>query len=438
MGGHLNPAEKKILKLCREFLPQQIEVMRAIKKFRYVLYSGAVRAGKTLLLAHVAIRTCIQNPGCVGMLGSLTTPQLTDVVFKVFQQELQLYQDALEKAGIPITLARIKHSKGDMKAIFWNGSEVWFKPCDDEMKIRGMTLDFAGLDEPIDIDESIFKQLINRISGTGNLKNGNPFILLTTNPGSQTHWIYQRFFEAPTPDYYTVQTTTYDNVLLPRYKDFIGEVKEEDEDWVRRFLDGTWDSFAGQIFKEFNPDKHVGEYKDLKTFDYITAGVDWGFRNPSVILTLGVKGKDVFVLNEYYQKEKPSHYVVKEVAKRHKKYKYRKVFFDPSNPDLIFQAADLKVPCEKGDRDVNAGIGKIKSLLKKDLLHIDASCVNTIREFKAYQYKKDKMGENAVEVPAKLDDHCPDALKYGLTIYRAFRGKRAVGYVRRALWDFGD
>jgi len=294
-----------VLKLGRQFLPVQIRTMRAVKKYRYVLYSGAVRAGKTLLLAHVAIQTCVDNPGCIGMLGSLTTPQLTDVVFKVFQQELEFYQKALDTAGIPITLARIKYSKGDMKAIFWNGSEIWFKPCDEEEKLRGMTLDFVGLDEPIEIAETIFAQLTLRISGTGNLKTKNPFIILTTNPGSQSHWIYRRFFNTNNPDYHVIETTTYDNVLLPRYEDYIAEAKNSgDEDWVRRFLDGTWEAFAGQIYKEFNPDVHIGDYKDLTIdfFDYITAGVDWGFTNPSVILTIGVRGKDAFVIDEYYQK----------------------------------------------------------------------------------------------------------------------------------------
>lgn len=417
--------------------------MEAVKKKRYVLYSGAVRAGKTLLAAHIAISTAIENPGSIGMMGSLTTPQLTDVVFTVFMQELNYYQTALDKAGIPVTLARMKHSKGDMKAIFWNGSEIWFKSCEEEEKLRGMTLDFVCLDEPIDIDESVFKQLLNRISGTGNLKNGNPFILLTTNPGSQSHWIYKRFFQSGNPDYYTIQTTTYDNVLLPRYGDFINEVLEEDEDWVLRFLDGTWQTFSGQIYKEFNPSKCVGEYVDpktgkpyIKSFDYITAGVDWGYRNPSVILTIGVKDKHVYILNEYYQKEKPSHYVVKQLEKRHKAFRYKKAFCDPSNPDLIFQAADLKIPADKGDKDVNSGIGKIKSLIKKGFLHVDKSCVNTIREFQAYRYKKDKTGENAVEVPAKLDDHSMDALKYGLSLYRAFRGKTVIGWVKRDLWNF--
>ena len=160
MGGHINIIDN----IKREFLPEQLKVFRAVKNKRYILYSGAVRAGKTLLAAHIAITTCIENPGCQGFIGSLTTPQLTDVVFKVFQQELRYYQDVLDKNNVPIQLARMKFSKGDMKAIFWNGAEVMFKSCDKEEKIRGYTLDFAILDEPIEIDETIFKQLMQRIS----------------------------------------------------------------------------------------------------------------------------------------------------------------------------------------------------------------------------------------------------------------------------------
>jgi phage terminase large subunit len=430
----------------RMFLPKQIETLLAIMKYRYILYSGAVRAGKTLLAAHIAIRACMDNPGVVGMMGSLTTPQLNDVVFRVFQQELLYYQKAFNKAGIPIEIAQIKRSKGDMKAIFWNGSEVMFKPCDDETKIRGLTLDFACLDEPIEIDESIFKQLINRISGTGNLDN--QFILLTTNPGSQSHWIYKRFFESDDDNYCTIQTTTYDNVLLPRYEEYIEELKGSgDEDWVRRFLNGTWDAFAGQVYKEFSKDKCTGNYtnpkekntyKEPPKFDYYVAGVDWGFRNPSCILTIGITSdKEVYIIDEYYMREKPSHLIAKEIAKRHQRFGYRKVYCDPSNPDLITQTYDLGVPIGKADRDVHGRIGKIKSIIKKNKLHIDKKCVNLIREMELYQYKKDKTGNNKVEEPAKLDDHAPDALGYGLTDYRAFISAAGLVTVSRKLWKIG-
>lgn len=430
-GGH----KTIVVDIDRKFLPPQLDVLEAIKHFRYILYSGAVRAGKTLLLANAAIRTCIENPGCTGMLGSLTTPQLNDVVFRVFQQELALYQKVLDNNNIPIQLAKIKSSKGDMKALFWNGSVVMFKPCDDELKIRGLTLDFAGLDEPIDIDETIFKQLMNRLSG-GHINN--PFMLLTTNPGSQSHWIYKYFFRKPTKDHYTVETTTYDNVLLPQYEKYIKDLEENlDEDWILRFLNGRWGAYSGQIYKNFDIDKYVGDYKNFSNIQYHVAGVDWGVRNPSCILSIGItKKKEAIIKEEYYARGQTTTQIATKLEKLNKIYNYRKVYIDPSSPDLILQSLDLKIPADKANNDVAGGIGKIKSLLKTHKIFIDKHCVNLIREMQAYRYEKDKINKNPTEKPVKQDDHAPDALRYGLTNLHIFRLTPVIGFVKKELWDF--
>jgi len=418
-----------IAELDREFLPQQLETMRAVKKFRYILYSGAVRAGKTLLAAHVAIRTCIENPGCQGFIGSLTTTQLSDVVFKVFQQELKYYQDVLDKKNIPLQIATMRYSKGDMKALFWNGAEIMFRHCDEETKIRGKTLDFVILDEPIEIDEDVFLQLMQRISG-GHIDN--PFILLTTNPGAQSHWIYERFYRRATEDHFTMETTTYDNVLLPQYEKFIKDLEGNlDEDWVRRFLNGKWGAYSGQIYKDFNLNRHTGDYRDFKDVKYFVAGVDWGNKNPSCILVVGItKDKQVFVVREWYQRGASTPQVAKKIAEFHKEFDFKKVYIDASQPDLILQTRDLGVNAEKSERNVSARIGKIRGLLKNDTLHIDTKCVNLIREMEAYRWKKDS------EEPVKKDDHAPDALGYGLTDYRGFTRGNVLGYVRRSLWEF--
>lgn len=420
----------------RSFLPVQIDVLNAIKRWRYILYSGAVRAGKTLLLSNAAIQTCIEYPGAVGMLGSLTTPQLTDVVFRVFKQELSLYQDAFKRQNIPIDIARIKSSKGDMKAIFWNGSEVMFKPCDDEGKLRGLTLDFVGLDEPIDISKDIYNQLMNRISG-GHVPN--PFILLTTNPGSESHWIWQEFWANGSDEHKVFETTTYDNVLLPDYKRFISSLEANlDEDWIRRFLNGRWGAFSGQIYKNFSPTRHVANCANSKTvkdsISYYMGGLDWGHTHPSCFLTLGItRHKKVYLMDELYQKGMTSRQLANEVHKRYKQYHHKKIYSDASNPDLILQTHDLGVPIEKATRDVQGRIGKIQSLLSKDMLIVDKRCVNTIREMQAYRRKKEKDGTYSEE-PVKQDDHAPDALGYGLDDYRLFKGKGMLGFAKRKMW----
>jgi PBSX family phage terminase large subunit len=419
-----------------KFLPKQLEAMKAIREHDFVVYSGAVAAGKTLLLAHAAIRTCINNPNVKGIIGSLTYTQLSNVVFTVFKEELWKYQEILNDEGVPIKLAEnIIESFGKMRIEFWNGSIIYFLAMDREEKLRGYTIDFFCLDEPIEIDEKIFDQLIARMRGN---KLPHRFALLTTNPGAETHWIYEKFYNVvDNKKFYHVDTNSYENVFLP--KGYIENMEASyDEDWKRRFLDGQWGAFEGQIYKNFNPGKHV---IDTSTHEgeirYYLAGVDWGIQNPSCVLTLGVtKDKRVFVVDEYYQNQITSTKVARHIKELDKKYQYRKIYIDPSAADLIAQCKELHLPVEKADNRVEPGIGKVKSMLERDQIFIDRKCLNLNREMQAYRYEKDRTNQNKTEKPMKVDDHAPDALRYGVYSFKLFRRKAQWLYVRNEMEDY--
>ncbi len=425
------------------FLPKQVETLESVKKNKFTLYSGAVGAGKTLLLAHAAINACLNNPGCKGALCSLTYTQLSNVVYTVFNEELLKYQDIIDENNISQNLiVRRVASNGKMLVEFYNGSIIYFLSCDDEMKIRGYTLDFFGIDEPIDVDEKFFMQLMARLRGK---EIKQRFGILTTNPGAKSHWIYQRFYTKATKDYNAIQTTTYDNVFLP--KGYIRSMEEGyDDDWILRFLNGEWGSYAGQIYKNFNPDKHVGNYTNKgkpdyknKEIKYYIAGVDWGIRNPSCILTIGVTGnREAIIVDEYYKSDKTTRDVTEELVKLNKKYDYRKIFIDPSALDLITQCQREKLPAEKGDNHVEPGIGKVKSLLSKNLIYIDKKCRNAIRELLAYTYEKEKLNQNPGEKPVKVYDHACDALRYALFTFKAWKNRCLIGMVKNHLWQIED
>jgi len=211
-----------------------------------------------------------------------------------------------------------------------------------------------------------------------------------------------------------------------------------DEDWKRRFLDGQWGAFEGQIYKNFNPSKHV---IDTSTHEgeirYYLAGVDWGIQNPSCVLTLGVtKDKRVFVVDEYYQNQTTSTKVARHIKELDKKYQYRKVYIDPSAADLIAQCEELHLPAEKADNHVEPGIGKVKSMLERDQIFVDRKCANLNREMQAYRYEKDKTNQNKTEKPMKVDDHAPDALRYGVYSFKLFRRKAQWLYVRNEMEDY--
>jgi len=398
----------------RSFLPKQVDVLKSVKKDRAILYSGAFRAGKTIILAHAAIQACLSHGDVIGMLVSQTGPQLRSVVFETVLKEAELYQKQLDDKKIGLKIIKgVWHSPGNLKIMFYNNSYILFRSCDDQRKLAGHGLDFIGMDEPVDIQEDVFHQLMGRLSGTGNLKNR--FALLTTNPGSEMHWIYKYFYLKKLDGYVHFDTTTYDNVLLPEYDAYIKE-KEQlwDEDWIRRYLNGKWGMFEGAIYKTFNPAKHVGDFKDIPVSYYI-AGVDWGLTNPYAVIVIGVtEDKRLIVKEELYGKDMSSHELAKRIAKLHKQYKFRKIYCDPSAADLIKQTYELGVPIDKGDNDVASGVSKVNSIFKGNKALIDKSCLNFIQEHQGYRYKP------GTEIPLKEYDHTCDAFRYGVTDYRPF------------------
>jgi len=102
--------------------------------------------GKTLLLAHAAIRACLENPGVKGLIGSQTHTTLKSVVMDLVEEELELYQKKVNAAGIDLKLVkRTIHSDGKMEITFFNGSRLLFRACDMERKLSGYTLDFFGI-----------------------------------------------------------------------------------------------------------------------------------------------------------------------------------------------------------------------------------------------------------------------------------------------------
>jgi PBSX family phage terminase large subunit len=416
------------------FLPRQIIALDSLDKYGFTLYSGAVGAGKTLLLAHAAIKACINYPGCKGIIGSLTYTQLKNVVFTVFKEELWKYQDLLRKNNIPVQIVKnISASHGKMYVEFTNGSVIYFLAMDKEEKIRGYTIDFFCLDEPIEIDETIFDQLIARRRGKVLPKS---FGLLTTNPGAETHWIWQRFFKNTDSNYFHIETTTYDNIFLP--PDYIKQMEEAyDEDWIRRFLNGKWGAYEGQIYKTFNRDKHIVEDIE-RNFKYIIAGVDFGVRNPSVILTIGITSENLAIVIDEYYKPTTSVALSKVLKALHEKWKYKKVWCDPSALDLITQCKRIGIPVFKADNDVPSGIAKVKSVISKNQLLVSRNCHNTIRELESYRYKKDKTGENPEERPIKCDDHTCDALRYALIMTRIFGYSTSIGWLKKKMWSIED
>jgi len=335
-------------------------------------------------------------------------------------QEITLF-DELNKQNKQGSFIK-KVNETNHELMFHNNSEILFRSCDKERRFAGMNLDGFAMDEPVDIDEDVFKILQSRLSGE---HTDHHLGILATNPGGFDSWVYKYFFERRLSGYHVVETSTYDNVLLPNQREYILDCEQSfDSDYASRYLNGRWGSFEGLIYKDFNRESHVGDYLGLPLKDHV-AGYDDGYRNPCCLLIGGFDADNrLFVLHEFYEKNLTSDEISKTIKPIYNKFELRKMFCDPSGLNAIetFKRTGMRaLDADNKKIGVNSGISKLKSLFKQNMIHIDHSCVNLIRQLQSYRYEKDKTTSNYTEEPVKKDDHAVDALRYLVSEYEPFK-----------------
>ncbi|HBE80351.1 MAG TPA: PBSX family phage terminase large subunit [Firmicutes bacterium] len=286
-------------------------------------------------------------------------------------------------------------------------------------RIRGDTLSFAYADELTLIPEDFFKMLLSRLSLAGAKLIG------TTNPDSPYHYLYKNYITN------TALNSTVFNFNLDDNKNldptYVRELKLEygpvGSLWYKRFIDGLWVLANGVIYDQFTEDMIVDDIPELVNH---WIGIDYGTSNATTFIHTGL-GIDnrLYICDEYYhsgiptdknqlaRQKSPSQY-----SAEFKKWFYnlncfvRKVYCDPAASAFITQLwQDGFNGVTKARNDVLDGIGLVSSLMGADMIRVHRSCVNTINEFGTYSWDP-KAQLIGCDKPAKINDHCMDALRY--------------------------
>jgi phage terminase large subunit len=335
-------------------------------------------------------------------------------------EEIQLFEQLHKEHNQDSFIKNINTTYHEI--MFQNGSEILFRSCDKDRNFASMNLSGFAIDEPVDVSESVFLMLQSRLS---NKSTKHHLGILATNPGGFDSWVYKYFFERKLPGYYTVETSTYDNVLLPQQEQYITDCENSfDADYARRYLQGCWGSFEGLIYKDFSKEKHVGDYRQSPLSSHI-AGYDDGYRNPACLLIGGVDSDNrLYVLHEFYKSDFTTDEISNTIKPLYTQYDLRKIFCDPSGLNAIetFKRNGMRaIDADNKKQGQLGGISKLKSLFKQDMIYIDSSCVNLIKQLQSYRYEKDKASGNYTEEPVKKDDHAVDALRYMVSEYDPFK-----------------
>ncbi|MDB4312184.1 terminase family protein [bacterium] len=270
------------------------------------------------------------------------------------------------------------------------------------------------------------------------------YMRATTNPGGPGHsWVKKRYIDpapANTPFCYGINKQTgaklyrkfipaslSDNPYLYRDGDYEAMLETLPEVERRRLLHGDWNVNEGVAFPEFSRATHVIPKFDIPSHWYRFKSGDYGYSAPSVIHWMAVDPEDgtIILYRELHQKgltgeglgdlimtmemeEATSIPGVMDTAVWN-----RTGFTGPT----IGQALNAK-GCKFRPADKNRIAGKIQvhERLKphpdsgRPKLQIFETCTNIIRELESLPLSPN----NSEDVDTKAEDHCYDALRYGL------------------------
>lgn len=393
--------------------PKQKRFHYALRTHDIVLFNGGRGSGKTTSGAIQSILESIQyQPGSRGVVLAPSYPMLEDASMAEFFKWLpRSYIHEYNKQRKILTLANV-------------GTEIAFRSADNPDSLRGPNRQWAWLDEPRNLkSREAFDIVYAQLRPTRKA-------WLTTTPSGIFHWLYDLFVAHPLPNSYTITVRTDENPHLP--KSFEQGLRAQyTGTFAQQELDAAWVSFEGRIYDNFSlePDGNVSDSADYNRNLPVYWGVDDGYAlgdgmgyanyHPRVILFMqdtSIGGVNVFaeiveclVLPERtIDKALQFSYPPPDIA-----------YVDSSAVELKARIWAHNIQTVGATHQVTEGIKNVRRLIADGngvrLLKIHPRCTHTIREMQSYRRDEHSLAIRVGEQPPlKIDDHCPDALRYGV------------------------
>lgn len=382
--------------------------------FRYKIYWGGRGGAKSWQYARALVIMGAQKKIRVLCAREIQF-SITDSVYKLLVE--QIVALGLE-AYYKITQNRI---------VGYNGTEFIFKGLRINVKEVKSTegIDICWIEEAQSVSEDSWNILIPTV------RNEGSEIWISFNPYSETDPTYKRFILDTPPDSAVHKVSYRDNPWLPDVLKREAEyLKRVDYDSYRHIWEGEVRKISNAVvFK----DKYiVSEFTtppDARFFH----GADWGFAvDPTALVRSFIQDNTLYIDCEAYGSgveidETPALFDTIETARDWP------IKADNARPETINYMKRHGFPkisdAKKWQGSVEDGIAYLKSF-EKIIIH--PRCKHTAEEFALYSYKTDKQTNEILPIIVDANNHCIDALRYGLDGYiRDTKSPRPVAGGRR-------
>lgn len=403
---------------------------------RNAAFVGGMGSGKSVVLCLHAIMNAMMEPEGFSLIGRLNYPALENSTMRIFLELVpEQYGDFLPTAKI---------------FKFINGHQIKFHHLDiSDPKVAGpiksMNLSAAYIDEATELSQDIYLLVDGRVRRR---VRTYPYVRLASNPAGHD-WVWRMYFD-PTrkpawQNYYGINCSMMDNPNLP--PEYIENARSSwPEDWVQRYVYGTFADFSDLIYKEFSEATHVWDSRQPQEYfggstdppaDWpVIIGIDIGSdteHDPWAIVLISVAPDGrLYQFDEIYGNGLLIASIADQLFAKLGERGRPDVAYDYAQRQCAMELAECGIVGQPAIKEVDPGIFKTAQYIHIDprLSHpfkqqnegspryfVASRCTHTIDEMTSYKWAKDRSG-NATGKPAHEHSHSPSAVRYAIHTFR--------------------
>lgn len=336
---------------------------------------------------------------------------------------------AISKMGLE---AEFKFKKSPFEITYIpTGQNIYFRGADDPLKIKSIKPEFGyiGIIWFEELDQFTGPEEVRNIQQSAIRGGDKAFRFKSFNPPrSRNNWANEYTAETEFKnDAAQVVRSTYKDVPA----DWLGEQFINDAEHLKEVNPAAYENEymgeangnGGNVF-EFIEERTITD-EEIAQMDRIYQGVDWGwFPDPYAFVRLyyDVARETIYFIDEIGENKKTNHQTAEEIKKR-----------GYDDYEITCDSAEKKSTNDYRDeglaaRDAIKGPGSVEYSMKwlqgKKLVFDPARTPKANKEFKRYEYERDKEG-NIISGYPDHDNHFIDATRYATESIWRRRGSSA-------------
>jgi len=397
--------------------PWQIKPWRSTAPL--LLLTGSAGGGKSRFAAEKIHGALLRYPNAQGLMLRKTRESMVNSTVLFFERQI---------VG---TTPFCHHVPSKHRFEYANSSILTYGGMKDEEQreqIRSVGqaggVDIAWMEEATEFFRADVDELLARMRGTA---MGWRQIMLTTNPGPDTHWINKDLILGGGAEVYFSKAS--DNPANPPdYQATLDKLTGVRRDRLR---DGKWVSAEGLVWENYDPAIHLIDRFPIPADWRRIRVVDFGYTNPFVCQWWAIDGDGrAYRYRELYRTQRICEDHAKRITDLSKGERIEATVADHDAEDRATLARHgiVTTPAKK---DISPGVQAVESrlavqtdgkprlyLLRDSLVDRDRALESarlpacTEEEITGYVWPKAADGKPLKEQPVKANDHGCDAMRY--------------------------